>query len=189
MNLYAPTIAPGLPMSFERRISFSVTNASRNEAKITYITLNTQTPCPPRGAVPVNQGPRGRFFHSQRPVLSVMDATVPAMSATLMIQLCPSVNNAGGEVPATSPPLKIHVLHAKAATAWSDCVKGVASPLRGSGRRRRELSHRRPPSPVTPLTRGKNPRPHRGGKWLTKWLTNHSETILRNSATIVLNHL
>ena len=36
--------------------SFSVTNTSQNEAKITYVRLNTQTPCPPRSAVPVNQG-------------------------------------------------------------------------------------------------------------------------------------
>jgi len=38
------------------------------EAKLTYIRLNTQTPCPPRGAVPVNQGRGERFFHPARPV-------------------------------------------------------------------------------------------------------------------------
>jgi len=37
-----------------RRGSFSVTNASQIEAKLTYVRLNIQTPCPPRGAVPVN---------------------------------------------------------------------------------------------------------------------------------------
>ena len=54
-------------MKSERWNSFSVTNATRKEAKITYVRLNTQTPCPPRGAVPVNQGRGGRFFHSARP--------------------------------------------------------------------------------------------------------------------------
>src|SRR5712692_9732843 len=29
---------------------FSATNASQNEAKLAYIRLNSQTPCPPRGA-------------------------------------------------------------------------------------------------------------------------------------------
>src|SRR5207245_67526 len=33
--------------------------------KLTCLRLNTQTPCPPRGAVPVNQGRCRRFFHSQ----------------------------------------------------------------------------------------------------------------------------
>jgi hypothetical protein len=28
------------------------------EAKLIYVPLNTQTPCPPRGAVPVNTGAR-----------------------------------------------------------------------------------------------------------------------------------
>jgi hypothetical protein len=80
-------------MSFERRASFSVANASRIEAKLTYVTLNIQTPCPPRGAVPVNQGRRGRLFHSQRPSsLSVMDATAPAMSDNLMIRIRGPVN-------------------------------------------------------------------------------------------------
>ncbi|HEU0038726.1 MAG TPA: hypothetical protein VFR76_05590, partial [Verrucomicrobiae bacterium] len=50
---------------FERWNSFSATNASLNEAKLTYIKLNIQTPCPPRSAVPVNQGCCGRLFHSQ----------------------------------------------------------------------------------------------------------------------------
>ena len=39
-----------------RRNSFSPTNASQREAKISYVELNSETPCPPRGAVPVNQG-------------------------------------------------------------------------------------------------------------------------------------
>ena len=41
-------------MIFERRASFSVANATRKEAKLTCVRLNTQTPCPPCGAVPVN---------------------------------------------------------------------------------------------------------------------------------------
>jgi len=34
---------------------------------LAYIRLNIQTPCPPRGAVPVNQGCCRRLFHSQHP--------------------------------------------------------------------------------------------------------------------------
>lgn len=37
------------------------------EVKFTYIRLNSQTACPPRTAVPVNQGGCGRLFHSQQP--------------------------------------------------------------------------------------------------------------------------
>ena len=51
-----------MPKEIKRWNSFSVTNTSSNEAKFTYIILNSQTPCPPRGAVPVNQGRCGRFF-------------------------------------------------------------------------------------------------------------------------------
>jgi len=40
----------------ERWNGFSATNASQSEGKLAYIKLNIQTPCPPRGAVPVNQG-------------------------------------------------------------------------------------------------------------------------------------
>jgi hypothetical protein len=36
----------------------------KEESKLTYIRLNTQTPCPPRGAVPVNSGRTWEFFHS-----------------------------------------------------------------------------------------------------------------------------
>ena len=43
-----------MPAEINRCDSFSVTNASRSEGKLTYIRLNIQTPCPPRGAVPVN---------------------------------------------------------------------------------------------------------------------------------------
>jgi hypothetical protein len=34
----------------KRRDNFSATNASRIEGKLAYVTLNIQTPCPPRGA-------------------------------------------------------------------------------------------------------------------------------------------
>jgi hypothetical protein len=51
VELDTPTIALVLPMNFERWNSFSVTNASPNEAKFAYIKLNTQTPCSPRGAL------------------------------------------------------------------------------------------------------------------------------------------
>ena len=78
---HTPTIAPMVPTIYERWGSFSATNASQSEAKLAYIRLNSQTPCPPRGAVPVNQGCCGRLFHSATPGSpSVMAATVPAMS-------------------------------------------------------------------------------------------------------------
>ena len=55
-----------------------------NEAKLAYIKLNIQTPCPPRGAVPVNTGAwLGDFSLSTPGSLSVMDATVPAMFANV----------------------------------------------------------------------------------------------------------
>jgi hypothetical protein len=44
--------------------SFSATNPSRSEEKLAYVTLNTQTPCPPRSAVPVNTGAWLREFVS-----------------------------------------------------------------------------------------------------------------------------
>ena len=49
---------------FASRIVVSVTNTSQSEAKITYIRLN-QTPCAPRGAVPVKR--YRRLFHFRRP--------------------------------------------------------------------------------------------------------------------------
>jgi hypothetical protein len=51
---HTPTRARVMPMGIRRWNSFSPTNASQSEAKIGYVELNTQTPCPPRGAVPVN---------------------------------------------------------------------------------------------------------------------------------------
>ena len=65
---YTPTLARMMPTRFRRWDSFSATNASRNEAKLAYITLNTQTPCPPRGAVPVNTRAWFGVLHSARPV-------------------------------------------------------------------------------------------------------------------------
>jgi hypothetical protein len=48
--------------------------------KLAYIRLNSQTPCPPRGAVPVNQGCLWEALSLSAPgSLSVMAATVPAM--------------------------------------------------------------------------------------------------------------
>jgi hypothetical protein len=61
----------------------SITNPStlHEEGKLTYIKLNNQMPCPPRGTVPVNQGWFGAFFQlTISGSLSVMVATVPAMS-------------------------------------------------------------------------------------------------------------
>lgn len=46
--------------------SFSATNAPRKDAKITCVRMNTQKPCPPCSAVPINQGRGGRFFHAAR---------------------------------------------------------------------------------------------------------------------------
>ena len=61
---------------------FSPANPSHNEGKLAYVKLNRQTPCPPRGAVPVNQG-RGlaSLFQLSTPgSLLVMAATAPTMS-------------------------------------------------------------------------------------------------------------
>ncbi len=66
-------MARAVPMKIQRRDSFSVTNASRSEAKLTYGKLNIQTPCPPRGAASphiapcgggsrLTQGPGWEFF-------------------------------------------------------------------------------------------------------------------------------
>jgi hypothetical protein len=43
-----------MPKRIKRWNDFSATNASRVEGKLAYLTLNSQTPRPPRGAVPVN---------------------------------------------------------------------------------------------------------------------------------------
>jgi hypothetical protein len=67
IELDTPTIASVMPKKIKRRDSFSVTNASQNEAKLTCVKLNRQTPCPPRGAVPANHGNCRRLFHSQHP--------------------------------------------------------------------------------------------------------------------------
>src|ERR1700678_1635989 len=57
-----------VPRKMIRRMGTASRLRTRHqEAKLAYIQLNIQTPCPPRGAVPVNQGYCGRFFHSQRP--------------------------------------------------------------------------------------------------------------------------
>ena len=62
--------------------SFSPANPSQNEGKLGYINLNIPTACPPRTAVPVNQG-RGfaSLFHLSTPgSLLVRNATAPTMS-------------------------------------------------------------------------------------------------------------
>jgi hypothetical protein len=61
-ELDTPTIAHVMPRKFKRWNSFSVTNATQNVAKLTYVRLNRQMPCPPRSTVPVNQGCGWRFF-------------------------------------------------------------------------------------------------------------------------------
>jgi hypothetical protein len=69
-----------VPKKIKRCGSFSATNASQNEAKLAYIKLNIQTPCPPRGAVPVNTRALSEILSLSTPGSpSVMDATIPAM--------------------------------------------------------------------------------------------------------------
>jgi len=58
------------------------------EEKLAYIKLNSQTACPRRAAVPVNQGCRGRFIHSQHPDR--------LRSWLRPFQLCPADNNPSG---------------------------------------------------------------------------------------------
>jgi hypothetical protein len=64
VNFYAPTKAREVPM----KMSTWMASRLRTSWKLAYIKLNSQTPCPPRGAVPVNQGYCGKFFHSQYPL-------------------------------------------------------------------------------------------------------------------------
>jgi hypothetical protein len=61
-ELDTPTIAPEVPIKNKRWNDFSVTNAISMKAKLTYFKLNSQTACPPRTAVPVNQGCCGGSF-------------------------------------------------------------------------------------------------------------------------------
>jgi hypothetical protein len=70
-------------MKYKRWNSFSATNASEREQKLTCINLNIPMACPPRGTVPVNAGAWfARLLHLSTPgSLSVRDATAPAMSA------------------------------------------------------------------------------------------------------------
>lgn len=80
---HTPTKARTVPEDLNAGHSFSAMNTSRRRVKLAYFKLNTQTPCPPRGAVPVNQGRTWEnfFISVSAGSLSVMDATVPAMSA------------------------------------------------------------------------------------------------------------
>jgi hypothetical protein len=73
-------MAPMVPMNVRRWSGFSVTNASRNEAKLAYIKLNNQSPA---RLVALSRFTRKRLrenFHSNLSgSLSVMVATIPAM--------------------------------------------------------------------------------------------------------------
>ena len=75
LNLYAPTIARVVPLKLNTRAASRL----RTLRKFAYVHLNSQTPCPARGAVPVNQGRYGSFFTLAPGSLSVMAATAPAM--------------------------------------------------------------------------------------------------------------
>jgi hypothetical protein len=69
-----------MPMKINAEMA-SRLRTQHKEAKLAYIKLNRQMPCPPRGTVPVNQAHCGRIFHLSIPgSLSVMAATIPAMS-------------------------------------------------------------------------------------------------------------
>jgi hypothetical protein len=72
-------------MNFERWTSFSVANTSQHEAKLTYIKLNTQTPCPPRGAVRSTRGRGDRFLHPARPVLRCPQLITSTASAWIQL--------------------------------------------------------------------------------------------------------
>jgi hypothetical protein len=52
IGLYTPTMARVVPMKIKRWSGFPAANIYQSSA---CIQLNCQTPCPPRGAVPVNQ--------------------------------------------------------------------------------------------------------------------------------------
>jgi len=59
LNTDTPTIAREMPRIIKRWNGFSAAEPSESTA---YIQLNRQTPCPPRSAVPVNQGCRISSF-------------------------------------------------------------------------------------------------------------------------------
>src|SRR5439155_4605909 len=64
---YTPTIAPGVPRKIDAGTASRLRTRRKNEAKLAYFKLNIQTPCPPRGAVPVNQGCNRSLFHCKHP--------------------------------------------------------------------------------------------------------------------------
>jgi hypothetical protein len=82
VNLYKPTNAGVVPSRFDLALGKLLgLRTLVGEESSTYIKLNTQTPYPPRGAVPVNQGRHRKIFHfctASSP--SVMNATPQAMS-------------------------------------------------------------------------------------------------------------
>ena len=62
-------------------VRFANGGSATNIRKLAYVQLNSQTPCPPRSAVPVNQGRQWKFSHfCSASSLSVMAATAQAMS-------------------------------------------------------------------------------------------------------------
>jgi hypothetical protein len=64
---------------------FSPVNPSQNEGKLGYVLLNIPTACPPRAAVPFNQG-RGfaSLFHLSTPgSLLVRNATAPTIAGSV----------------------------------------------------------------------------------------------------------
>src|SRR6266567_2983895 len=65
---YTPTIAPMVPTNLLTLGQLLGYERPSSGAKLAYVRLNSQTPCPPRGAVPVNQGCSRRLFHSRHPV-------------------------------------------------------------------------------------------------------------------------
>ena len=73
-----------MPMNLTLAQLLGYERFSRNEAKLAYIKLNIQTLCPPRGAVPVNQGPFWSFSLSAPGSTPVMDATASSYVTQLL---------------------------------------------------------------------------------------------------------
>ena len=113
MNAYAPTNTRTVPRGSDLAPeAASQLRTPLRGGKARLLKLNIQTPSPPRGAVPVNQGLGFMsLFHLSRPgSLSVRNATVPAMLArrvsTRLIQ-----------VPFGSPPPAVTSFQPRAATS------------------------------------------------------------------------
>ena len=95
---YTPTKAREMP----RKIYAGLASRLRTMRKLAYIRLNRQTPCPPRGAVPVNQGCCRRLFHSQQPD-RLRSWRRPSQLCRLFLPMCLDAGNFQNVIRSKSP--------------------------------------------------------------------------------------